>query len=214
MADLKNIAKMQIGGPKYPEKKRINLYQREFKKGIIVGEVAAFAAFLGFLYVFAQVGIVEPLKQAERAEAAYERMEKQLEVMRNANSVMPEVTEKYAHYGNAWRTDEEALIPDRLVMMDVMKNKIFPVCDNIESFSLMDDQISFSFRLMRGTLLSDIVKQVEEDENVRYVTASVEATPGESEEGQENVRASDKKVTVDMIIYFQQPEESEEEAES
>lgn len=214
MADLKRIAKMQIGGPKYPEKKRINLYQREFKKGIVLGEVAAFAVFMGFLYLFAQFGIVQPMQEAERAEAAYDRMAKQLEAMRSANSVMPEVTENYAHYGNAWQTDEEAQIPDRLVMMDVMKNKIFPVCDNIESFSLMDDQISFSFRLMRGTLLSDIVKQVEEDENVRYVTASVEATPGESEEGQENVRASDKKVTVDMIIYFQQPVESEEETES
>ena len=30
--DLKKIAKMQIGGPKYPDKKRINLYQREVKK--------------------------------------------------------------------------------------------------------------------------------------------------------------------------------------
>ena len=29
--DLKKIAKMQIGGPKYPDKKRINLYQREVK---------------------------------------------------------------------------------------------------------------------------------------------------------------------------------------
>lgn len=210
MADLKSIAKMQIGGPKYPEKKRINLYQREFKKGIIVGEVAAFAAFMVFLYAFAQVGIVQPLQQAERAEQNYQRMERQLETMRRANSVMPEVTEKYAHYGNAWQTDEERLIPDRLVMLDVLKNKVFPVCDLIDGFSLMDDQISFSCRLERGIMLSDMVRQIEEDENVRYVTASVEATPGEEEE--ENILASNKKVTVDMIIYFKQAGESEGES--
>lgn len=210
MADLKSIAKMQIGGPKYPEKKRINLYQREFKKGIIVGEVASFAAFMVFLYAFAQVGIVQPLQQAERAEQNYQRMERQLETMRRANSVMPEVTEKYAHYGNAWQTDEERLIPDRLVMLDVLKNKVFPVCDLIDGFSLMDDQISFSCRLERGMMLSDMVRQIEEDENVRYVTASVEATPGEEEE--ENILASNKKVTVDMIIYFKQAGESGEES--
>ena len=32
MADLKSIANMQIGGPKYPKKRRINLYQKQTKK--------------------------------------------------------------------------------------------------------------------------------------------------------------------------------------
>ena len=35
MADLKSIANMQIGGPKYPKKRRINLYQKQTKKGKI-----------------------------------------------------------------------------------------------------------------------------------------------------------------------------------
>ena len=211
MADLKTIANIQIGGPKYPSKKRINLYQREFKKRVIAAQLSAFAVFLVFLYGFVQVGIIMPMQKADRAVMAYERMEKQLETMKNANSVMPEVTEKYAHYGNSWQTDAERVLPDRLMMLDVMKNKIFPICENIEGFSLMDDQISFSCRLDHGAILSDMVRQIEEDEHVRYVTASVEATPGESVEGQENMLASGKKVTVDMVIYFKQAGESEEE---
>ena len=39
MADLKSIANMQIGGPKYPKKRRINLYQKQNKKGKIAAEV-------------------------------------------------------------------------------------------------------------------------------------------------------------------------------
>ena len=53
--DLKKIAKMQIGGPKYPDKKRINLYQREVKKGAVAGQIVTLAAFLVFLYGFSQV---------------------------------------------------------------------------------------------------------------------------------------------------------------
>ena len=68
MADLKTIANIQIGGPKYPSKKRINLYQREFKKRVIAAQLSAFAVFLVFLYGFVQVGIVMPLQEAERAE--------------------------------------------------------------------------------------------------------------------------------------------------
>ena len=52
MADLKTIANIQIGGPKYPSKKRINLYQREFKKRVIAAQLSAFAVFLVFLYGF------------------------------------------------------------------------------------------------------------------------------------------------------------------
>lgn len=39
MADLKSIANMQIGGPKYPKKRRINLYQKQTKKGKIAAEL-------------------------------------------------------------------------------------------------------------------------------------------------------------------------------
>lgn len=46
MADLKSIANMQIGGPKYPKKRRINLYQKQTKKGKIAAELGAFAVFM------------------------------------------------------------------------------------------------------------------------------------------------------------------------
>lgn len=104
MADLKTIANIQIGGPKYPSKKRINLYQREFKKRVIAAQVGAFAVFLVFLYGFVQVGIVMPLQEVERAEQDYQRMEQQLAAMKLANSVMPEVQEAYAHYGRMRRS--------------------------------------------------------------------------------------------------------------
>ena len=136
--DLKKIAKMQIGGPKYPDKKRINLYQREVKKGAVAGQIVTLAAFLVFLYGFSQVGIVMPMERADRAEAAYQRMEAQLEVMKQANSIMPEVKTEYAHYGNSWRNDQEAVMPDRLVMLDVLKNTIFPICKTIETVRVTD----------------------------------------------------------------------------
>ena len=53
--DLKKIAKMQIGGPKYPDKKRINLYQREVKKGAVAGQIVTLAAFLVFLSSYSSI---------------------------------------------------------------------------------------------------------------------------------------------------------------
>lgn len=49
------LAGMQIGGSRYPEKRRINLYQRRIKKSTVVLELAAFALFGVALYVFVRV---------------------------------------------------------------------------------------------------------------------------------------------------------------
>ena len=178
--DLKKIAKMQIGGPKYPDKKRINLYQREVKKGAVAGQIVTLAAFLVFLYGFSQVGIVMPMERADRAEAAYQRMEAQLEVMKQANSIMPEVKTEYAHYGNSWRNDQEAVMPDRLVMLDVLKNTIFPICKTIETVRVTDDQMDLECNWNgKRNLKMNVIKEIEEDGAVRYVTASLEETEDE-----------------------------------
>ena len=203
--DLKKIAKMQIGGPKYPDKKRINLYQREVKKGAVAGQIVTLAAFLVFLYGFSQVGIVMPMERADRAEAAYQRMEAQLEVMKQANSIMPEVKTEYAHYGNSWRNDQEAVMPDRLVMLDVLKNTIFPICKTIETVSVTDDQMNLECTLERGTMLKSLIQDIEEDGAVRYVTASLEET--EDEDLLDiSKRAEDKVVRAQVTVYFMRRE--------
>lgn len=212
MADLKAIASIQIGGPKYPSKKRINLYQKEIKKGVIAAELAVFAVFWVCLYTFVQFGVIQPMREAERAEFLYQRMEEQLETMKEANSVMGEVTVEYAHYGSAYQTEEEKLTPDRLVMLDTLKTRIFPLCQSISGMNLADDHMDLTCVLPRGTVLSNLIKEIEADEAVRYVTASVESTPGELDGEQDQRLAADKEVSVSMTVYFKVPEESGKES--
>ena len=119
-----------------------------------------------------------PMERADRAEAAYQRMEAQLEVMKQANSIMPEVKTEYAHYGNSWRNDQEAVMPDRLVMLDVLKNTIFPICKTIETVSVTDDQMDLECTDGNGFKMT-VIKEIEEDGAVRYVTASLEETEDE-----------------------------------
>ena len=62
---------MQIGGPKYPKKRRINLYQKQVKKGKIAAELGVFVVFMGLVYGFSQFGVVRLLRKADQAEAVY-----------------------------------------------------------------------------------------------------------------------------------------------
>ena len=209
MADFKTIANIQIGGPKYPSKKRINLYQREFKKRVIAAQLSAFAVFLVFLYGFVQVGIVMPLQEAERAEQDYQLMEKQLAAMKLANNVMPEVQEAYAHYGSAWQNERERQIPDRLAITALIKDRVFPLCKYIPAVSIVDDHVEFLCELERGSMLPELVRQLEA---VRYVTASLEASDDANAAGVFSTKlALSKRVVAHVTVYFKVPGESGEE---
>ena len=132
MADLKSIANMQIGGPKYPKKRRINLYQKQTKKGKIAAELGAFAVFMVFVYGFSRFGVMLPLQEADRAEAVYAATEKELRTLEKSNEVYGEVLAEYAHYGNGYLNEEESKLPDRRMMLDSLKSQIFPLEETVK----------------------------------------------------------------------------------
>ena len=127
MADLKSIANMQIGGPKYPKKRRINLYQKQVKKGKIAAELGVFVVFMGLVYGFSQFDVVRLLRKADQAEAVYAATEQQLSALQKSNEVYSEVQAEYAHYGNGYLNEEERQLPDRRKMLDSLKSQIFPL---------------------------------------------------------------------------------------
>lgn len=210
MADLKMLAGMQIGGSRYPEKRRINLYQRRIKKSTVVLELAAFALFGVALYVFVRVGVLLPMQQAEHAEMVYQNMASQLETMRAANGIFNDVSAEYAHYGSSFMSDEEKNTPDRLVMINTLETKIFPQCKSISDISVSDDQMVISCILSKGTVLSELVGGIEQDDAVRYVTASIESTQKDQTAGADDRLAAQKAVNATLTVMFKLPGESGE----
>lgn len=187
MADLKSIANMQIGGPKYPKKRRINLYQKQTKKGKIAAELGAFAVFMVFVYGFSRFGVMLPLQEADRAEAVYAATEKELHTLEKSNEVYGKVLAEYAHYGNGYLNEEESKLPDRRMMLDSLKSQIFPLTA-VSSVSITSDQMSLEGTIPNGTLFPQMVRDVQADPNARYVTASLEETV--KKDGEERVLAS------------------------
>ena len=210
MADLKMLAGMQIGGSRYPEKRRINLYQRRIKKSTVALELAAFALFGVALYVFVRVGVLLPMQQAEHAEMVYQNMASQLETMRAANGIFNDVSAEYAHCGSSFMSDEEKNTPDRLVMINTLETKIFPQCKSISDISVSDDQMVISCILPKGTVLSELVGGIEQDDAVRYVTASIESTQKDQTAGADDRLAAQKAVNATLTVMFKLPGESGE----
>ena len=145
MADFKSLANMQIGGPKYPKKRRINLYQKQTKKGKIAAELGAFAVFMVFVYGFSRFGVMLPLQEADRAEAVYAATEKELRTLEKSNEVYGEVLAEYAHYGNGYLNEEESKLPDRRMIRSPRIRchwkEPFPMVHSFRSWSVMRRRI-------------------------------------------------------------------------
>ncbi len=210
MAGLTAIANVQIGRGRYPTKRRMNLYQKEVKKGIIAVQLTLFAIFWVLLYFFVQYGVVSPMREAEQAEARYRSMQVQLEGIKAENSVMDAVQIEYAHYGSAYQTDKERAVPSRIPMFETLKTKVFPLCQSISTVNISEDRVDVQCVLPRGTILTHLVQEIENDDHVRYVSVSVEATPGKVDDEAEALNlAMNKEVNATLAVYFNLPEGSE-----
>lgn len=163
----------RIGNGKYPDKKRINLYPWELKRKMVTVELLIFSAVMILILFFVRFAVIEPMRRADQAEMVYYRMEKQLEDLRDANRVMGEITEEYAHYGKAYQDMEEA-VPDRITMFYVLKDTIFPNVDRVMSVSVKEDQMDIACVLSKRTQISDLIAQIEAADAVRYVAVSKE----------------------------------------
>ena len=72
--------------------------------------------------------------------------------------------------------------------------------------------MEFLCELERGSVLPELVRQLEEDESVRYVTASLEASDDANAAAAFSTKlALNKRVVAHVTVYFKVPEESGEE---
>ena len=116
---------------------------------------------------------------------------------------------EYAHYGSSYLTEEEAGTPDRIKMLGTLKTTIFPLCQSVSVVSINEDHMDITCVLPKGTVLANLIAQIEQDGTVCYVTASLESTK-EQEAGSIDAIAAEKPVDVVLSVSFYKPGESGE----
>lgn len=196
------IESPQTFGVLYSDKNRINLYPWELKRKMITIELLIFSAVMILILFFVRFAVIEPMRKADQAELVHYRMEKQLEDLREANRIMGEITEEYAHYGKSYQDMEEA-VPDRILMLDTLKHTIFPNTDRVMSVSINEDQMDIVCILSEKTRVSDLIAQIEAEDAVRYVAVAKET---------KRELAGRKETEVAFTVWFKTAAESGEEA--
>ena len=191
---LKQIGKKGKGKAGYPNKQYINILDGMKSDENRTLEILIFIIFLIALAAFTKFGVIDKIAQMSAAEAAYNDMQRQITELKEQNADYEEVKKDYSHYGMGYLDDSEILLVDREDVLDLLDKYVLKNAD-IKTLAVTDNTVTLTVEKTRLNALSSIVKELEADSDVAFVTVNVAGTDRDVNTGSGN-----KQVTATMYI--------------
>ncbi len=191
---LKQIGKKGKGKAGYPNKQYINILDGMKSDENRTLEILFFIVFLIALAAFTKFGVIDKIAQMSAAEAAYNDMQRQITELKEQNADYEEVKKDYSHYGMGYLDDSEILLVDREDVLDLLDKYVLKNAD-IKTLNVTDNTVTLTVEKTRLNAISSIVKELEADPDVAFVTVNVAGTDRDVNTGSGN-----KQVTATMYI--------------
>ena len=191
---LKQIGKKGKGKAGYPNKQYINILDGMKSDDNRTLEILIFIIFLIALAAFTKFGVIDKISEASSAEAAYNEVQRQITELKEQNADYDKVKKDYSHYGLGYLDDTEILLVDREDVLDLLDKYVLKNAD-IKTLNVTDNTVTLTVEKTRLNAISSIVKELEADPDVAFVTVNVAGTDREVNAGSGN-----KQVTATMYI--------------
>ena len=191
---LKQIGKKGKGKAGYPNKQYINILDGMKSDDNRTLEILIFIIFLVALGVFTKFGVIDKISEASAAEAAYNEVQRQITELKEQNADYDKVKKDYSHYGLGYLDDTEILLVDREDVLDLLDKYVLKNAD-IKTLNVTDNTVTLTVEKTRLNAISSIVKELEADPDVAFVTVNVAGTDRDVNTGSGN-----KQVTATMYI--------------
>lgn len=191
---LKQIGKKGKGKAGYPNKQYINILDGMKSDENRTLEILIFIIFLIALAAFTKFGVIDKISEASAAEAAYNEVQRQITELKEQNADYDKVKKDYSHYGLGYLDDTEILLVDREDVLDLLDKYVLKNAD-IKTLAVTDNTVTLTVEKTRLNAISSIVKELEADPDVAFVTVNVAGTDRDVNTGSGN-----KQVTATMYI--------------
>ncbi len=191
---LKQIGKKGKGKAGYPNKQYINILDGMKSDENRTLEIMIFIIFLIALAAFTKFGVIDKISEASAAEAAYNEVQRQITELKEQNADYDKVKKDYSHYGLGYLDDTEILLVDREDVLDLLDKYVLKNAD-IKTLNVTDNTVTLTVEKTRLNAISSIVKELEADPDVAFVTVNVAGTDRDVNTGSGN-----KQVTATMYI--------------
>ena len=191
---LKKSGKKGKGRAGYPNKQYINIMDGMKPDENRTLEILIFIIFLIALAAFTKFGVIDKISEASSAEAAYNEVQRQITELKEQNADYDKVKKDYSHYGLGYLDDTEILLVDREDVLDLLDKYVLKNAD-IKTLNVTDNTVTLTVEKTRLNAISSIVKELEADPDVAFVTVNVAGTDRDVNTGSGN-----KQVTATMYI--------------
>ena len=191
---LKQIGKKGKGKAGYPNKQYINILDGMKSDENRTLEILFFIVFLIALAAFTKFGVIDKIAQMSAAEAAYNEVQRQITELKEQNADYDKVKKDYSHYGLGYLDDTEILLVDREDVLNLLDKYVLKNAD-IKTLAVTDNTVTLTVEKTRLNAISSIVKELEADSDVAFVTVNVAGTDRDVNTGSGN-----KQVTATMYI--------------
>ena len=191
---LKQIGKKGKGKAGYPNKQYINILDGMKSDENRTLEILFFIVFLIALAAFTKFGVIDKISEASAAEAAYNEVQRQITELEEQNADYDKVKKDYSHYGLGYLDDTEILLVDREDVLNLLDKYVLKNAD-IKTLAVTDNTVTLTVEKTRLNAISSIVKELEADSDVAFVTVNVAGTDRDVNTGSGN-----KQVTATMYI--------------
>lgn len=179
----------------YPSKKTVNLIIHEKTMSSPSRAIPAFIVFLVLLACFVKFGVMKPLEGMYAAQASLGQVQSELSAYVQYNEDYDEVKERYSRYFNEYLDEDEAVLQDRMEIMDLFEERVLSQAD-IESISIRGNICRLVITELPLYRVSSIVADLEESPLVQYISVSTAST----EKREDEAIQPQQRVSADLTI--------------
>ena len=111
--------------------------------------------------LFAKFGIIDQLSKKTSAFAELSDIQTQQDVLNAKLKDYPELEKQYGRYSYGWMTDTEASLVDRMDVLDILENTIYPVA-HIQDFAVNNNILAVNISGLTLDQTSALVQQLED----------------------------------------------------
>ncbi len=189
---------------KAPTKTYINFADLGVKHSRWWLAIPAILVILVAAAAIAKFAVIDRLAEVDAARSEASVVQAQLDLCNARIESYGELNDQYAHYTYSGMTAEELGRVDRVEVVSLLERVVYPRTD-VAGWNLKGNELSLTIQGRTLQKINDTVQKLQADPMVDYCEVNT-ATTGDK------ARAIDKeeKVTANIVIYLQKPEEVEE----
>lgn len=188
-----------LGRTAHAPKKQINLALAGQKKQHYILAVPAIAAIIVAAGLIGKFAVADRMIKMSQEQSAASELQKQVDDIKAYIDSFGDLQETYAHYTYQGLTSDELSNLNRLDVLKLMKDVIFPKV-KVSSWSVSGNQLTLPVTGENLSAINSLVQELEQEPFVDYCNVMTAMTDGNKEE-----QTEPDTVTGQIVIYLLDP---------